>query len=523
MSLEDLSRHLRHELDQQPESFAGQPRLRLHQQNYRQIRHILARLTHWVEDRCGLASHFADLVSKGRARPFEIEHVWANHHHRFADRFPVEADFENERNRLGGLLLLQRGVNQSLGDGTYEIKRQAYVTKGEKLLARSLHPDAYVNNPGFQRLLAQTGLPFRPYESFGPEEMDERQELYIRIAEWVWNPSRLDLDGEKPPVHEPILEEEATTGLGDQSRHEMRLRFWQFLLPRAHDASDLHKQVEPAGYRWVGVRRHGQWWNYVVLQDTTRVELFLDRPDKSENKALFDALEEERGAVEETFGAALDWQRLEDKRCCRVSFSVPGGWSEEAIWEEAARSAIEAMGRLYGALAPRIVEHAGMEEDESAGSLSGSERSLHYQAFWTAMLERAKGRNHRHASRASSRDPWLEASAGVPGVVWVYVVRRHDARVELYFKRSPEENERLFDMVAARKDVVEARFGAPLVWDRLDGRKACRISAPVTAGGYRDPVERWPDIHDALVDTMLRFEEALGPTLDEVLRGFEFR
>ena len=200
-----LSEFLRGQLDEQPERFAHQPRFRLHVQNYRQVRHILARLTHWVDAECGISSHFEDLISRGRARPFEIEHVWANHYDRFKDHFAHPVDFETARNVLGGLLLLPRGINQSVGDATYEAKRNAYVSHSENLLTRSLHPLAYRNQPAFRSLQDRTGLPFRAYETFGPEEQRERQELYIRIAEWVWNPSRLDLDGEKPPVPEPLV------------------------------------------------------------------------------------------------------------------------------------------------------------------------------------------------------------------------------------------------------------------------------------------------------------------------------
>ena len=150
------------------ESFAGEPRFRLHQQNYRQVRHILARLTHWVDSQCGVASHFEDLISEGRGRPFEIEHIWADKYERFTDWFAHPSDFETERNRIGGLVLLQRGINQSLGDATYEQKRDAYATHSANLLARSLHPLAYQNNPAFPALIDRTGLPFRAYEPSGP-------------------------------------------------------------------------------------------------------------------------------------------------------------------------------------------------------------------------------------------------------------------------------------------------------------------------------------------------------------------
>ena len=201
-----LSEFLREQLDKQPESFASKPWFRLHGQNNRQVRHILARLTHWVDTQCGLPSSFEELRSRGRSRPFEIEHIWADHYDRFKDSFAHPSDFETERNKLGGLLLLQRGVNQSIGDATYEAKRDAYLSNSENLLARSLHPLAYQNLPSFRSFQSRTGLKFEPYDSFGPEEQARRQELYIRIAEWVWNPSRLNLDGEKPPVPEPIAE-----------------------------------------------------------------------------------------------------------------------------------------------------------------------------------------------------------------------------------------------------------------------------------------------------------------------------
>ena len=270
--------------------------------------------------------------------------------------FEHPTDFDTERNRLGGLLLLQRGLNQSLGDATYEAKRDAYVTKGENLLARSLHPAAYTNNPGFRKLIDRTGLPFRAYEGFGPAEQAERQELYIRLAEWVWNPSRLDLDGEKPPVHQPIVDPEESKPEAAQrpDRHEARLKFWQALLPVARERHDLHKNIPPGKYHWVGARKHGQWWNYVVLMDETRVELYIDGPEAADNKAVFDALATDRPAVEDAFGAELLWQRLDEKRASRVSFTVPGGWADEATWPGAVEKAVDAMHRLYSALASRL-------------------------------------------------------------------------------------------------------------------------------------------------------------------------
>lgn len=351
-----LSEHLRSQLAEQPECFAREPRFRLHGANYRQVRHILARLTHWVDAQCGLPTSFEDLVSSGRARPFEIEHIWADHPDRFVESFPHRADFDTARNRIGGLLLLQRGLNQSLSDATYEAKRNAYATHGENLLARSLHPGAYENSPGFAALRQRTGLPFCAYDNFGTDEQTERQELYVRIAEWVWNPSRLDLDGEKPPVPEPILEAEEPDGDAAErpERYEARLEFWTALLERAKQVSDLHERISPDRYGWCGATRHGSGWNYVVLQDETRVELYIDGSEAAENKALFDALHAERDAIEAEFGDKLLWQRLDDKRASRISFTVPGGWVDRSTWGGAIEKAVAAMQRFYEVLGPRV-------------------------------------------------------------------------------------------------------------------------------------------------------------------------
>jgi hypothetical protein len=45
--------------------------------------------------------------------------------------------------------------------------------------AKSSHPGAYENSPGFTAFAQRTGLPFRAYDSIGPKEQTERQELYV--------------------------------------------------------------------------------------------------------------------------------------------------------------------------------------------------------------------------------------------------------------------------------------------------------------------------------------------------------
>ena len=177
--------------------------------------------------------------------------------------------------------------------------------------------------------------------------------MYIRIAEWVWNPSRLDLDGEKPPVPQPIVKE--TVAVTERPARDEALRaFWTALLAYANARSNLHAAISATGVNWIGARRHGHSWNYVVLQTQTRVELYIDGVAAADTKAVFDSLHGERDMVEAAFGGPLDWQRIDDKRASRISCTVPGGWVDERTWPAAIERAVDAMQRLYGALALRF-------------------------------------------------------------------------------------------------------------------------------------------------------------------------
>lgn len=359
-TLPELVEVLRAHLDAQGERFVTQPKLRLHQQNYRQIRHILARLTHWLDTQCGLASHFDDLVSAGRARPYEIEHIWANHYDRYAEVYASPSDFDVERNRLGGLILLQRGLNQSLGDASYEKKREAYAVHSQNMLARSLNPMAYPNNPAFSKLLERTGLPFQPYEHFGPEEQQERQLLYIRMAEWVWNPRRITLGDVEPPepedLPEPVIKQDNTT-VRLSARQATRQRFWSRLLEEALATTSLHQNTTPGSDSWVsaGAGRTGLTFNYNVTMGETRSELYFNTGDRALNKSLFDQLYAQRDQVNSVFAEPLSWERLDDKNTCRIACRLSlGGWADETTWDVAIPATIDAMDRLYKALGPLV-------------------------------------------------------------------------------------------------------------------------------------------------------------------------
>ncbi|MEJ5223958.1 MAG: DUF262 domain-containing protein [Anaerolineales bacterium] len=169
-------------------SFSNNERFGMHKMNRYMIHRLLARMTDFIERESGLPSRYTEYVGNGKVR-YEVEHIWADHFEQHQDEFSHQADFAEYRNRIGGLLLLPKSFNASYGDLSYEEKREHYLK--QNLLAQSLHPKCYERNPGFMKFLQRSGLPFKPYDHFKKADLDERQRLYIQLAECTWNIQRL--------------------------------------------------------------------------------------------------------------------------------------------------------------------------------------------------------------------------------------------------------------------------------------------------------------------------------------------
>ncbi len=188
-SAPEVAEALTSRLTAEEETFATNDRFHLHGTNGRQVRRILARMTDHVETRSGLPSRYAEYVHRAGKGGYEAEHIWADHPELHQDEFSHPTDFQEYRNRIGGLLLLPKSFNASYGDLLYAEKREHYLK--QNLLAQSLNEKAYEHNPGFLRYVRDSGFPFRPHAEFKKTDLDARQELYRRLAEEIWNPERL--------------------------------------------------------------------------------------------------------------------------------------------------------------------------------------------------------------------------------------------------------------------------------------------------------------------------------------------
>jgi len=147
-----------------------------------------------------------------------------------------------------------------------------------------------------------------------------------------------------------------------------------------------------------------------------------------------------------------------------------------------------------------------------------SDKQMLRHRFWTQLLGYAKTKTDLHTKISPTQGGWVGVNAGARGLTYCYSITKHQAAVELYIDRgkdSEEENKNIFDRLASIKGDIEGIFGDSLEWERLEGKRACRIKKAINVGGYLDE-QNWPKVHEVMVSTMIQLEKALSPQIQKL-------
>jgi serine/threonine protein kinase len=361
-------------------------------------------------------------------------------------------------------------------------------------------------------------------------------------------------------------------------RHGLRKRFWQELLNRPRVKGTRHANITPSESGWIaaGSGVGGLPFTYVIGQDDARVELYIDRGahQTEVNKSIFDQLHKEKKRIEGAFGSELSWQRLNDKRACRIAYVITvGGYrSDESKWPEIQDAMIDAMTRLEKAFAPHLpnlnteMDAAGLQQDkpedlpalgvvapaarpelESAVGVSppspdqsqaddgGKEPPQRGRlwTFWRGLLSRPKIRGTRFAEAGPRSGDNMSAESDVQDCRFKYTIGQNNVRVEFFIGFGLSEtfadrtkidqrdaNKRVFDRLHTEKSKIEKAFGGALSWKRRDEKDDCWIYYGIRLGGYNSDESEWPAIQDAMIDAMVRLEEALKPHIADLKKEF---
>lgn len=145
-------------------------------------------------------------------------------------------------------------------------------------------------------------------------------------------------------------------------RFDLRFQFWEELIERSKEKKGLHAHIKPRSYSWIGASSgfRGLSWNLAVKKDATQVELYIDRGNQDENKAIFDQLAAHQGEIDAISPIELVWQRLDDRRACRIKSVIQGGFrSPRGNWPKIQTEMVEKVSQLQSILQPFLQKVVG--------------------------------------------------------------------------------------------------------------------------------------------------------------------
>ena len=90
---------------------------------------------------------------------------------------------------------------------------------------------------------------------------------------------------------------------------------------------------------------------------------------------------------------------------------------------------------------------------------------------------------------------------------------RRGCRVEAYLDSTLTDPSGVFDWLHERRDEIDGAIEQPVEWDRLDGRRACRISVYFPHEVRVLDEHRWTEIVEWMVPTLCHLKDAIDPVI----------
>ena len=156
--------------------------------NIRFKRYFFARIDEFLAENMNLnpKQHIAPLVSNsGRVNGFHVEHILSRNEGNLELFEGDEERFEQERNRLGAILLLKGLDNISSSNEPYKEKLKTYANT--LYWNETLRADSYKSKLDMTAFKKRYDLELEPLHSFGPEEVEARHRLLYRLVGIIWS------------------------------------------------------------------------------------------------------------------------------------------------------------------------------------------------------------------------------------------------------------------------------------------------------------------------------------------------
>lgn len=230
----------------------------------------------------------------------------------------------------------------------------------------------------------------------------------------------------------------------------------------------------------------GKLLTYAAGHDAT-VAVWIAPAFRDEHRQALDWLNQRTDTTTEFFGVVVEALQIDDSRpaCNFRLVAFPNDWRKTNV--------------------------VGPGPKPSA-------RGEAYAAFFQDLIDRLRTQYNFTKALKGQPQSWYTFTSGMRGVLFgVSFALGGRVRTEIYIDREDVTwNKWLFDVLHAQRENVEAAFGEPLEWERLDSKRASRI-ANYRPGSIDDSPEMLEEITGWAIDRLLRLKSRVSPLISAAI------
>lgn len=207
-----------------------------------------------------------------------------------------------------------------------------------------------------------------------------------------------------------------------------------------------------------------------------------------EHRAAVDWLNQETGASVDFFGVIVEAWKI---GCSQVAphftvVAMPNSWSNR--------------------------DKSGISPNTT------SERQKRQWRFFQKLVDTMREKHEFTKLKKAGARSWIRFPSGTSRVFLAAAFGHHGvARVELYLDSETDWNKSIFDQLSLSETEIHSEFESGLNWERMDSKKACRISI-TREGSIDDDDDALEDLRNWMENHLLKFKQVFQSRLKAIVQ-----
>ncbi|MFZ4663142.1 MAG: DUF4268 domain-containing protein [Caldilineaceae bacterium] len=163
---------------------------------------------------------------------------------------------------------------------------------------------------------------------------------------------------------------------------------------------------------------------------------------------------------------------------------------------------------------PIVLPNEWHKTRKANSSDKSSAKGEAYRGYFQGLIDELRTKHSFTDARIAQPQNWYNFPTGVSGLTYTTsFAQGRRIRVELYIDVGDlDRNKRLFDWLIEQKEVLENEFGESLSWERMEERRASRITI-YHEGSIEDSEEALKEIQKWTVQKLLTFRRVFSQRL----------